>query len=407
MPKQSETGHVKKLCGCGRAKWSACAHPWYVDYKAPKDHPKRPNDRYRKNLDVAAGTHAANLREAQDEARRAITAWLDGRNPLDLQPADRPTLAQVLAAYVTRPNAAANDAVQVKRVTGTVVQGRPFGEWRAVEITREALDAFRAQRPKVAGNRNLALLRAMFNHAVVGGLLPGTPFRVGHVPVVKLGREQARTRRLHPGEDERLMLAANGLRDLIVAALETGCRRGELLGLQWQDCRSEILLPAVKTKARKDRRVPISSALQAVLEARRLDPAGEPLPPSAFVFGDEIGRRRGLFKTAWRLTLDRATITDLHFHDLRREAGSRWMDAGVPLATIQRWLGHANISQTSKYLAASLGGDESAIMRAFEEKIGRLAPLTHVDISSGSTGSEGTRTDQTTTEQPQSNAVVH
>ena len=59
------------------------------------------------------------------------------------------------------------------------------------------------------------------------------------------------------------------------------------------------------------------------------------------------------------------------------------MDAGVPLATIQRWLGHHNISQTSTYLAASLGGDESAIMRAYENGIGRLPPLTHIDLSGG------------------------
>jgi integrase len=404
MPRQSDTGNVKKLCACGRAKWSACAHPWYVDYKAPKDHPRRPNERYRKNLDVAAAKHAANLREAQDEARRAITAWLDGRNPADLQPADRPTLAQLLDVYVKRPDAAINDGLQVKRIVKAVVLDRPFGDWRAAEITREAVDAFRAQRPRVAGNRNLALLRALFNWAVVGGLVPSTPFRVGHVPVIRLGREQARTRRLQAGEEEQLMLAGNGLRDLIVAALESGCRRGELLGLQWCDVRAELVLPAAKTKARKDRRVPISSALQAVLDARRNDPAGTPLPADAYVFGDEIGRRRGPFKTAWRLTCDRAQITDLHFHDLRREAGSRWMDAGVPLATIQRWLGHANISQTSKYLAASLGGDESAIMRAFETRIGRLP---QIDISSGSTGIDATRSDQTMTEKPQSNAMVH
>jgi integrase len=50
-------------------------------------------------------------------------------------------------------------------------------------------------------------------------------------------------------------------------------------------------------------------------------------------------------------------ITGLHFHDLRREAASRWMDAGVSLGTIQRWLGHANVAQTSTYLGASLGND--------------------------------------------------
>ena len=177
--------------------------------------------------------------------------------------------------------------------------------------------------------------------------MPATPFKVGTVAAVKLAREEARTRRLQPGEEERLLLAADGLRDLIVAALETGCRRGELLSLQWSQVRGDLFLPAGKTKAKKPRRVPISTVLQAVLDARRNDPAGEPIPPDAFVFGDEVGRRSRSIKTAWRLTCQRAKIDGLHFHDLRREAGSRWMDAGVPLATIQRWLGHHNISQTS------------------------------------------------------------
>jgi integrase len=58
---------------------------------------------------------------------------------------------------------------------------------------------------------------------------------------------------------------------------------------------------------------------------------------------------------------------DLHFHDLRREAGSRWLDAGVPLHRIQQWLGHANISQTSTYLCAETADDDGA-MRRFEAR---------------------------------------
>ena len=165
-------------------------------------------------------------------------------------------------------------------------------------------------------------------------------------------------------------------------------RLGELLSLQWHQVGADLFLPAGKTKAKKPRRVPISTALRAVLDARRNDPAGDPLPPEAFVFGDEIGRRRGSIKTAWRLTCQRAKITGLHFHDLRREAGSRWMDAGVPLATIQRWLGHHNISQTSKYLAASLGGDADE-MRAFERRIGRLS---HSDTPTASSESPSAAT---------------
>ena len=43
---------------------------------------------------------------------------------------------------------------------------------------------------------------------------------------------------------------------------------------------------------------------------------------------------------------------DLHFHDLRHEAGSRWLEAGMPLHHVKELLGHANISQTDTYLNA-------------------------------------------------------
>jgi integrase len=91
--------------------------------------------------------------------------------------------------------------------------------------------------PLVAGNRDLALLRAACNWAVLGGLLPWSPFRVGDVPAVKLAHEEPRIRRLPLGEAERLMQAARGLHDLILAALETGCRSGELLSMQWHQIR--------------------------------------------------------------------------------------------------------------------------------------------------------------------------
>jgi integrase len=49
----------------------------------------------------------------------------------------------------------------------------------------------------------------------------------------------------------------------------------------------------------------------------------------------------------------RASIEDLHFHDLRREAACRWFEAGVPLHHIRDLLGHADISTTSRYLAVT------------------------------------------------------
>jgi integrase len=402
MPRKSRTENVRKLCQC--AKWKTCTHAWYLDYQ-------RDNVRYRDNLDKLTGRHAEDFVAAKDEARRAIVAKLSGCDPKGILPADDPTLAQLLTEYEReKPR---RDRWQVGKILSTELPGpdggrvRPFGTWRASAITLETLKQFRQCRPAIAGNRDLALLRAVCNWAVLGGFLPRSPFRVGDVPALRLRSEETRTRRLQPGEAERLLREARRLEDLITAALETGCRKGELLSMQWRQVRfsprAELFLPAQKTKAKRDRRVPVSSVLAAVLGRRQSDPAGKLLPPDAYVFGDEVGRPRASIKTAWRLTCQRAKLIDLRFHDLRREAGSRWMDAGVPLATIQRWLGHANISQTSTYLGASLGADELD-MRVYEERIGRL---TQIDVSDRPNPPEPVQTGSGSTKKPQQNTTIH
>lgn len=404
MPRQSQTDNVRKICAC--AKWKTCAHPWYLDYK------DKTKGRLRRNLEKLIGRRPVDFMDAKIEAKRAIVAWLDGRDPKGIVPSDDPTVALLLTEYDReKPRV---DRWQVGRILKTELHSpsglRRFGDWRASAITPDTLKEFRRTRPLVAGNRDLNLLRAAFNWGVLGRLLPHSPFRIGDVPAVKMAREEARTRRLQPGEAEKLLASAGRLRDIITAAIETGMRRGEILSLQWSQVRfsprAEVFLPAIKTKTKRDRRVPMSSVLQGILERRRVDPAGAPLPPDAYAFGDEIGQRRGSIKTAWKLTLKRAKIEGLHFHDLRREAGSRWMDAGIPLATIQRWLGHANISQTSTYLGASLGGDEQD-MRRFEERIGRVASLTQIDIFDRSNRPEPTRTDSELVEKTEENPKIH
>jgi site-specific recombinase XerD len=61
---------------------------------------------------------------------------------------------------------------------------------------------------------------------------------------------------------------------------------------------------------------------------------------------------------------------DLHSHDLRHEAGCRWLEAGWPIHHVQEMLGHANLSQTSTYLhAAEMGLQES--MQRFDASRGK------------------------------------
>lgn len=141
------------------------------------------------------------------------------------------------------------------------------------------------------------------------------------------------------GEEARLLKAANPwMQRLIIAALETGCRRGELLSLQWQDVNlvtNKLTIRAEKAKTRKARYPPISPRLKGVLEMIQHDPNGKEHPPLAYVFGDAIGGRVADPKKAWTATCRRAQIDDLHFHDLRHEAGSRMVDRGWPVSHVR------------------------------------------------------------------------
>ena len=243
----------------------------------------------------------------------------------------------------------------MNRLCRTVVPGpngapRPFGSWSAASVTAGDLDAYRdivlstsrgIRGGIVSVNRCLGLLRAMFNWAILKGYVERTPFKVGTVTAVRMLKETPRHRRLELGEEERLLAEASPhLRALIVAALETCCRQGELLSLQWRQVhreRNELHFPADKTKARRERFIPISQRLGALLEMRRHGPDGAMFGPDDYVFGNEIGERIGSVKTSWRATCRRAGIDDLNFHDLRREAGSRLLEGGMPEHYVQRF----------------------------------------------------------------------
>ncbi len=179
-----------------------------------------------------------------------------------------------------------------------------FGQWLVVDITVDTIEQFqriRLAKGLTAANRDLAVLRAMFGWAVRRDHIERTPFKKGTEVIVRLSRETKRRRRLQAGEADRISAAAGPrLRAIVEAAIETGCRKVELLSLQWWQPRVEIFLPSVKTKTKVDRTVPISSRLKAILEMRRNGPDGEDLPPDAYVFGNEVGEPTKSFKRAWQ-----------------------------------------------------------------------------------------------------------
>ena len=247
------------------------------------------------------------------------------------------------------------------------------------DITTADLEAIRVhwplktKQPKggITGpDRNLKRLRHMFNWSIRVGIVESSPFRKAHLNLITFEKEDGRVRRLEGDEEQRLRKAAQAdasapwIDHLIVAALETGCRRGELLTLQWSQVkwlttnrRGSLLLPASKTKTKRDREVPITKPLHAILEMRKHGPDGKEHKSDAYVFGNETGEPRNSFKTHWWRVCEAAKVEDLHFHDLRREAASRWLESGVvPLHEISAWLGHTDIKTTSIYLRAKSTG---------------------------------------------------
>jgi integrase len=240
----------------------------------------------------------------------------------------------------------------------------------------------------VSTNRCLGRLRAFYNWAVVSGYVETTPFKKGGVNVIRLFKELERERRLEPQEEDLLLAEANPkLRALIIAALETGCRIGELVALRWRQVRwdlNEIHLSNRTTKGQRTRCLPMSQRVRAVLEMRQHDPAGNVLPGDTYVFGDEVGGQVKSVKTAWenlRLRIYGHPVTrlangklapccraklaaiNLHLHDLRRESGSRMLEGGMPLNIVQAFLDHANISTSSRYLKVTRVGMHAAMKR--------------------------------------------
>ncbi|MEO7891213.1 MAG: site-specific integrase [Vicinamibacterales bacterium] len=419
MKRQRNDG-LRKRCDCARRSWSKCHHPWWFNFKWQGVHHRYSLDKLVPGK-IRAKTEAEGHCDSIRAAIRAGTFRPPGSPVADTPALDRLTLAQLFGTYrsrhlaVKRQATLRNSDYQIAMIAGTELtrtdgERRYFGAWHVTDITTDTIEQYGEGRRKAgvpAANRDLSLLRAAFNWAVRMGAIERTPFKRGTETVVRLTREVGRSRRLEPGEDARLLAACGEhLRAVVEAALETGCRKGELLSLQWAQVRSspkaEIFLPASKTKTRRDRRVPISARLQLILDMRKLDPEGEAHKPTAYVFGNEVGEQLVTFKRAWErsvlkangirptyvvrtVTLEEGTTRkvptavltpesraalkaiNLHFHDLRREAGSRWLEGGVPLHTVRDWLGHANISQTSTYLEGTIQGQHDA-MKAFEER---------------------------------------
>lgn len=420
---QRDLDGIWKRCGCARKRWSGCPHPWYFAFRSGKGNFHRFNLNKRAGKPrnyVMAKSEAESLRDLYRSQIRAHT--LTDKGGGDRSPDTRLSMRDVAKDYSERyvnmpsrrPGPRRSMSWYVTGMLETEIPSRggqtvALGDKAISEVTRADVEALRAawmsrkrgrNKGGFCGLRNLIRrVRHFFNWSIEEGYVNQTPFRREGRAVIRLDRsvETGRTRRLEAGDEERLLKVADPyLRDLLIGLLDTGCRKGELLNLRWKDVRLQdgiIVLQAEATKTNTARAVPISTRLKAVLEMRRTGPDGKDLPADAFVFGTETGERRRNVHHGWTIAVLRAyghdpdlvrgkispksravfQEIDLHMHDLRRECGSRLLEAGAGIHEVRKWLGHTDISTTGRYLAVTAESLKRTLKRLEEHRAPKSA----------------------------------
>jgi integrase len=182
------------------------------------------------------------------------------------------------------------------------------------------------------------------------------------------------------------------MRDRIIGALDTGCRRGEMMKIQnkhvdWQLRWIKILKEHSKSEVARVIPFERDSRLEKLLRRRAF------LGPDAYVFGEATaGTYAKGFRSAWETVLllangiepvrqargqrpsNRQALAriNLHWHDLRHEALSRLADDGVPVHELQMLAGHASITTTQRYMNARATALAESMRHARERRVARL-----------------------------------
>ena len=240
----------------------------------------------------------------------------------------------------------------------------------------------------------LTVLRHMLRLARKWGYLDRVP------DVEQPKRPEGRQRSLEEAEITRLLEACRRSRNpylaaIVTVALNTGMRKAEILGLEWERINvSTSTITLDQTQSGKPRGVPVNRSVYDALTA--LEPDAE--QRAGLLFRRSGTRAWGQIRTAFTTALDRAGIKGFRFHDLRHTAASHMVMRGASLKDVQEILGHADLKMTLRYShlspahlratvdrldgltpAASTQGSAQSAVQSGERRVSPYAPVAQVD----------------------------
>lgn len=207
-------------------------------------------------------------------------------------------------------------------------------------VTEMVLDLEEAGNSGSTVNKKASCYSMMMKTAVSQGWITDFP------KAPRRKENQHRIRWMDEDEELRVLslcqhLGLYDLYDYIVVAIDTGFRRGEMLGLEPRDFSSGLIhLHAGSTKSNDARSVPATKRVTEILNKRsHYKKVFECFEPHSL--RGQWERIRGLLK------MDEDTQFIVHM--LRHTCASRLVQRGVPLAVVQKWMGHKKIETTLRY----------------------------------------------------------
>ena len=307
-----------------------------------------------------------------------------GIDPMEIRKAERVHTLESFIAESYKPWVESNHR-RPKDTLGMVASWYPtLGKVRLSEIKAWTVEKQRAEWLKAGAkpttvNLKITYLKVALNRAVSWGLLQTNPLiSVKRLKIDAIGI----VRYLTDGENKRLRNAldlrekkhrnqrqsfnrwrdergykllpechdedfTDHLKPLVLLALNTGLRRGELFNLKWTDIdfdRRMLTVQGKTTKSGKTRHVPLSNEALNILQrwsVRR--------PDTELVFPGDNDSVMNNVNSSWARLIKTAQIENFRFHDLRHDFASKLVMAGVDLNTIRELLGHSSITMTLRY----------------------------------------------------------